>query len=47
MSVIPSFPYALLWEERSIRSIANLTRVDAREFLAFAASRQIRTKTTR
>ncbi len=36
MSDIPSFPYRLLWEERSIRSVANLTRNDAREFLALA-----------
>jgi propanol-preferring alcohol dehydrogenase len=39
MSDIPSFPYSLLWEERKIVSIANLTRADAREFLAL--SRQI------
>jgi propanol-preferring alcohol dehydrogenase len=37
MSDIPSFPYRLLWEERTIRSVANLTRHDAREFLALAA----------
>jgi propanol-preferring alcohol dehydrogenase len=37
MSDIPSFPYRLLWEERTIRSVANLTRHDAREFLAIAA----------
>ena len=37
MSDIPSFPYRLLWEERTIRSVANLTRQDAREFLALAA----------
>ena len=37
MSDIPSFPYRLLWEERAIRSVANLTRHDAREFLALAA----------
>src|SRR5438445_1261130 len=36
MSDIPSFPYSILWEERSVRSIANLTRKDAREFLDFA-----------
>ena len=36
MSDIPSFPYALLWEERSIMSVANLTRNDAREFLNIA-----------
>lgn len=36
MSDIPSFPYALLWEERQVRSVANLTREDAHEFLALA-----------
>jgi propanol-preferring alcohol dehydrogenase len=37
MSDIPSFPYRLLWEERVLRSVANLTRRDAEEFLALAA----------
>ena len=37
MSDIPSFPYRLLWEERTVRSVANLTREDAREFLELAA----------
>jgi alcohol dehydrogenase, propanol-preferring len=36
MSDIPSFPYALLWEERRVVSVANLTRADARAFLEFA-----------
>jgi alcohol dehydrogenase, propanol-preferring len=36
MSDISSFPYAILWEERVLRSVANLTREDAREFLALA-----------
>jgi alcohol dehydrogenase, propanol-preferring len=36
MSDIPSFPYRLLWEERTLRSVANLTRRDAEEFLALA-----------
>jgi propanol-preferring alcohol dehydrogenase len=36
MSDIPSFPYRLLWEERMVRSVANLTRRDAEEFLALA-----------
>jgi propanol-preferring alcohol dehydrogenase len=36
MSDIPSFPYASLWEERTLRSVANLTRADATEFLALA-----------
>jgi alcohol dehydrogenase, propanol-preferring len=47
MSDIPSFPYALLWEERMVRSVANLTRADAREFLALAARLPIRTTITR
>jgi propanol-preferring alcohol dehydrogenase len=37
MSDIPSFPYTLLWGERELRSVANLTRADAAEFLALAA----------
>jgi propanol-preferring alcohol dehydrogenase len=37
MSDIPSFPYRLLWGERVVRSVANLTRRDAEEFLAMAA----------
>jgi len=45
MSDIPSFPYRLLWEERVVRSIANLTRRDARDFLALAAEVAIRTET--
>ncbi len=40
---IPEFPYDLLWWERSIRSVANFTRQDAREFLALAAEIPIRT----
>jgi alcohol dehydrogenase, propanol-preferring len=46
MSDIPAFPYALLWEERVVRSVANLTRADAREFLALAAETPLRTTTT-
>ena len=42
MSDIPSFPYRLLWEERIVRSVANLTRADAREFLALAADLPLR-----
>src|SRR5438094_9748059 len=45
MSDIPSFPYALLWEERVIRSVANLTRRDAEEFLALAPQAGINTAT--
>jgi propanol-preferring alcohol dehydrogenase len=37
MSAIPSFPYELLWGERVVRSVANLTRADGEEFLALAA----------
>ncbi len=47
MSDIPSFPYRILWEERHLVSVANLTRVDAREFLAVAPQAGIRTETTR
>jgi propanol-preferring alcohol dehydrogenase len=47
MSDIPSFPYRLLWEERVIRSVANLTRRDALEFLSLAARTPIRTHTER
>ena len=47
MSDIPSFPYALLWEERQLLSVANLTRADAREFLALAPQARIRTQVTR
>jgi propanol-preferring alcohol dehydrogenase len=43
MSDIPSFPYRLLWEERVVRSVANLTREDAREFLDLAERIAIRT----
>jgi propanol-preferring alcohol dehydrogenase len=43
MSDIPSFPYRLLWEERVVRSVANLTRRDAEEFLALAADIPLRT----
>jgi propanol-preferring alcohol dehydrogenase len=47
MSDIPAFPYELLWEERSVRSVANLTRDDAREMLALAPRIPIRTTVTR
>jgi propanol-preferring alcohol dehydrogenase len=46
MSDIPSFPYGDLWGERSLRSVANLTRADGREFLALAARAGLRTVTT-
>jgi propanol-preferring alcohol dehydrogenase len=46
MSDIPQFPYRLLWEEREICSVANLTRADATEFLALAPHANLRVKTT-
>ena len=47
MSDIPSFPYALLWEERQVMSVANLTREDARELLAVAPQAGIKSEITR
>ncbi len=46
MSDIPSFPYNLLWDERVIRSVANLTRSDAEEMLALAPRVPVRTRVT-
>ena len=46
MSDIPAFPYRLLWGERVVRSVANLTRRDAEEFLALAPQAGVRTQTT-
>jgi alcohol dehydrogenase, propanol-preferring len=43
MSGVPSFPYELLWEERVVRSVANLTRADATEFLALAPTVPVKT----
>lgn len=43
MSDIPSFPYDILWGERTVRSVANLTRQDAREFLSLAPDVPVRT----
>jgi propanol-preferring alcohol dehydrogenase len=45
MSDIPSFPYSLLWQERSICSVANLTRRDAEEFMALAPKVPVQTET--
>jgi D-arabinose 1-dehydrogenase-like Zn-dependent alcohol dehydrogenase len=45
MSDIPSFPYALLWGERSIRSVANLTRGDGEAFMALAPRVPVKTET--
>jgi alcohol dehydrogenase, propanol-preferring len=47
MSDIPSFPYKLLWEERDVISVANLTRADAHEFLAIASRAGVRCEITR
>ena len=47
MSDIPSFPYSILWEERQLVSVANLTRADAREFLAVVPQAGVRMQVTR
>ena len=44
MSDVPGFPYELLWGERSVRSVANLTREDGREFLELAPRVPVRTE---
>jgi alcohol dehydrogenase, propanol-preferring len=44
MSEIPAFPYELLWEERALRSVANLTRRDGEEFMALAPRVPVRTE---
>ena len=44
MSDIPGFPYSILWGERTVRSVANLTRRDGEEFLALAPKAHIRTE---
>jgi propanol-preferring alcohol dehydrogenase len=46
MSDIPSFPYSLLWEEREVLSVANLTRSDGAEFFAIVPKAGIVTATT-
>ena len=46
MSDIPSFPYALLWGERAVRSVANLTRADGEDLLALAPRLPIRCRVT-
>jgi propanol-preferring alcohol dehydrogenase len=43
MSAIPSFPYELLWGERVLRSVANLTREDGRELFRAVAEQPVRT----
>ena len=44
MSDIPAMPYELLWGERVLRSVANLTRADGEEFLALAPEVPVRTR---
>jgi propanol-preferring alcohol dehydrogenase len=44
MTDIPSFPYAILWGERSVVSVANLTRHDGEAFLALAPQVPVRTE---
>ena len=46
MSDIPAFPYEILWGERVLRSVANLTRDDGREFLEVAPRVPVRTEVT-
>ena len=46
MSEIPSFPYEILWGERSVRSVANLTRQDGTDLLAIATRAGVRTEVT-
>jgi propanol-preferring alcohol dehydrogenase len=45
MSEIPAFSYDLLWQERTLRSVANLTRKDGEEFLALAPRVPVQTTT--
>jgi propanol-preferring alcohol dehydrogenase len=45
MSEIPAFPYSVLWGERVLRSVANLTRTDGAEFLRLAPTVPVRTRT--
>jgi len=45
MSDIPSFPYDILWQERELKSVANLTRRDGEEFFKIAPKAQIKTQT--
>jgi alcohol dehydrogenase, propanol-preferring len=47
MTDIPAMPYELLWGERVLRSVANLTRADAEEFLALAPTVPVRTQVER
>jgi propanol-preferring alcohol dehydrogenase len=47
MSDIPSFPYSALWQERIVRSVANLTRTDGHEFLTLAPEVPVKTRVSR
>lgn len=47
MSDIPRFPYSILWGERTLKSVANLTRADAMDFLSFAGRNKLHVRTTR
>jgi len=46
MSDIPAFPYSILWQERVVRSVANLTRRDGEELLALASRAEVKTHVT-
>jgi propanol-preferring alcohol dehydrogenase len=46
MSEIPAFPYEILWEERTLGSVANLTRADGEEFIVLAPRIPVRTEVT-
>ncbi len=46
MTDIPSFPYSILWEERELLSVANLTRQDGLDFLSLAQTMHIKVQTT-
>jgi propanol-preferring alcohol dehydrogenase len=46
MSEIPAFPYELLWQERQLRSVANLTRADGEELLPLAAEAGVEAEVT-
>jgi alcohol dehydrogenase, propanol-preferring len=46
MSDIPGFPYEILWGERSVRSVANLTRADGEEFISIAPRVPVRIEVT-
>jgi len=47
MSDIPSFPYDILWREKTVKSVANLTKADGEEFLRFCGAHKIETTVVR